>query len=310
VLLATWTLAPVAARFGGRAELGLWMGVASPLALVLGVGGGHNDLLMVGLLVAGLAIVAQGSWPALTLGAVVLGAATVVKTPAVAGVAFAVPLWLSARHPPPGRFPPLRRTLAATALAGGVGVATMSLVTILSGLGWDWVHEISSDISVINWLSLPTAAAIVLKLATGHLNGATALDGTMRTIRSVGSALTGVVLVGLWIVALRRAPLACLVVGLVAAAVLVPAVQPWYYCWALGLAGLVVTRRWMWLILMTVTVSSVIMIRPNGQGLQMDPAVISMIAGSAVASWIALHVRRTSPPASTPDHDRAEHAGT
>jgi hypothetical protein len=186
----------------------------------------------------------------------------------------------------------------------------MSLVTVVSGLGWDWVHEISSDVSVINWLSLPTAAAIVLKLATGHLSGATALDGTMRTIRSVGSALTGVVLVGLWIVALRRAPLACLVVGLGAAAVLVPAVQPWYYCWALGLAGLVVTRRWMWLTLMTVTVSSVIMIRPNGQGLQMDPAVINMIAGSALASWIALRVRRTSPPASTPDHDRAEHAGT
>jgi uncharacterized membrane protein YccC len=95
-----------------------------------------------------------------------------------------------------------------------------------------------------------------------------------------------------------------------AAAVLVPAVQPWYYCWALVLAGLVVTRRWVWIVLMTTIVSSVIMIRPNGEGLQMDPSLINIIAGSAVACWLTLRVRPNAVPTSAPDHDRAEHAGT
>jgi alpha-1,6-mannosyltransferase len=311
VLLAAWTLPPIARRVGGRAELGLWLGVASPLTLVLGVGGGHNDLLMAGLLVAGLAVVCRGSWVALALGAVLLGAATVVKTPAVAGLAFAIPIWLHVRQPSMRGYPPVRTIVASSILAGAVGIATMTIATVASGLGWAWVHEISSDISVINWLSVPTAIAIVLKLVTGHVSGATDLDASMRLIRSLGSALTGVVLAGLWFVALRRAPLACLVIGLGAAAVLVPAVQPWYYCWALMLAGLVVTRRWVWLVLMTTIVSSVIMIRPNGEGLQMDPAVINIIAGSAVACWLTLRTRRRpADPASAPDHDRAEHAGT
>ena len=186
----------------------------------------------------------------------------------------------------------------------------MTIASVGSGLGWAWVHEISSDISVMNWLSVPTAIAILLKLVTGHVSGATDLDAGMRFIRSLGSALTGVVLAGLWFVALRRAPLTCLVIGLGAAAVLVPAVQPWYYCWALVLAGLVVTRRWVWIVLMTTIVSSVIMIRPNGEGLQMDPSVINIIAGSAVACWLALWARPKAAPASAPHHDRAEHAGT
>src|SRR6185312_965038 len=215
--LAAWTLPPIARRMGGRTELALWLGVASPLTLVLGVGGGHNDLLMAGL----------------------LGAASVVKTPAVAGLAFAVPIWLHVREPHRRGFPPVRTIVSSSAVAGAVGLATMTMVSVGSGLGWAWLHEISSDISVVNWLSVPTAIAILLKLATGHVTGATDLDAGMRFIRSLGSALTGVVLAGLWFVALRRAPLTCLVIGLGAAASLVPAVQPWYYCWALVLAGLV-----------------------------------------------------------------------
>ena len=42
----------------------------------------------------------------------------------------------------------------------------------------------------------------------------------------------------------------------------------------------------------------------------MDPSVINIIAGSAVACWLALWARPKAAPASAPDHDRAEHAGT
>ena len=173
VLLAAWTLPPIARRMGGRTELALWLGVASPLTLVLGVGGGHNDLLMAGLLVAGLAVVCQGSWTALAVGSAILGAASVVKTPAVAGLAFAVPIWLHVRQPHRRGFPPVRTIVSSSAVAGAVGLATMTIVSVGSGLGWAWLHEISSDISVVNWLSVPTAIAILLKLATGHVTGAT-----------------------------------------------------------------------------------------------------------------------------------------
>ena len=50
-------------RAGGRADLAIWVGLANPLVLVLGVGGGHNDLLMVGLMAAALVVATgPGSW--------------------------------------------------------------------------------------------------------------------------------------------------------------------------------------------------------------------------------------------------------
>ena len=80
VLLLGWgllRLAPVP----GRA---LWLGVANPLVLVHLVSGGHNDALMVGLLVAGLAVAPRALLPAAAL----VTLAALVKVPALAGLAF------------------------------------------------------------------------------------------------------------------------------------------------------------------------------------------------------------------------------
>ena len=264
-----WTLPSIARRIGGRTELGLWLGVASPLTLVLGVGGGHNDLLMAGLLVAGLAVVCQGSWTALALGSAILGTASVVKTPAVAGFAFAVPIWLHVRRPHRRGLPPVRKIVSSAAVVGAVGIATMTIVTVGSGLGWPGCTR-SAPIS--RWsIGFPCRRPSQSCQPVPRGGGGDDLDASMQLHqitweRPHRGRAGGVVVRGASFCSIDLP-----VIGLAAAASLVPAVQPWYYCWALVLAGLVVTRRWVWIVLMTTIVSSVIMIRPNGRASRWIP---------------------------------------
>jgi alpha-1,6-mannosyltransferase len=60
-LVLTAVALPVLARACGvPAQRALWLGLANPLGLLHGVGGAHNDALMVGLLVAGAAVALRG----------------------------------------------------------------------------------------------------------------------------------------------------------------------------------------------------------------------------------------------------------
>lgn len=302
LLLWIRALPKLAANVGARADVALWLGAACPLTVVLGIGGGHNDLLMAGLMVAGVALASRGGpLPELALAGAVVGLAVAVKSPAAVALAFTVPLWLHARH-----FPmTARRVLVAGAVALSGALVAFAVITAVSGLGLGWTRQASTDVTVVSWLSLPTALAMLSKVVTGTLDGATAVDGTMRAIRAVGEAVAAATVAALWWMAFRRAPLAWLTIALAAVAVLVPAVQPWYFCWALAFAGLVVARRSALLALATLVVAAVVLVRPNGQGLEMKPAALPIIAGSLFVCWLAL---RAVPGRSAPDDDRTEHA--
>ena len=77
---------PTLARSAGRDPAGaVALGIGSPLALATLLGGAHNDALMIGLLVAGLAVGQRaGPLPGIVLCAVAAG----VKAPALLGVVF------------------------------------------------------------------------------------------------------------------------------------------------------------------------------------------------------------------------------
>ncbi len=194
LVLVTIALPVLTERAGGRADIAIWLVAANPLTLVLGIGGGHNDLLMVGLMTAGLAIVTAGGWRQLIIGVAVLSAAVAVKSPAVIAVAFAVPLWTSGRR---------ELTARAVTVVGLTAAATFSAITLASGLGFGWIGQANSGSSVVTWMSLPSSAAIVEDLLVGHVHGALKLDATMIEFRTVGTVVSIGVLVTLWIIANR-----------------------------------------------------------------------------------------------------------
>ena len=165
-----------------------------------------------------------------------------------------------------------------------------------SGLGLGWTHQLSVDSPAVSWTSLSTAAAIVGKalLGAGH---PAAVDATMRAVRRGGEWLAAAATAALWWVALwraplRRAPLAYLTVALAVVSVLVPSVQPWYFCWALAFAGLVIRTERVIVLAATVCVAFPMMTRPNGNGWDRTGWAALILAGSLTLCALTLRARQ------------------
>ena len=58
--LLVWALPELTRRLGGRVPVALWVAVANPMMVINMIGGGHNDLLVVGFLAAGALLALRG----------------------------------------------------------------------------------------------------------------------------------------------------------------------------------------------------------------------------------------------------------
>ncbi|MEU8635451.1 polyprenol phosphomannose-dependent alpha 1,6 mannosyltransferase MptB [Amycolatopsis sp. NPDC048633] len=215
---------PVLCRhLGARPERALWMTVANPLTVLCVVSGGHNDLLMVGLLAAGTALVLTGA-PELGFASVALAAA--VKAPAAVALPFLVWVWAAHR-------PGARGFFAVFAASVSIVVTTFGLCTVVAGVDLGWIRALSGNAVLEPWLSIPTAL--------GKLGGVVLPGPVVATCRLAG----WVVLAGLvtWLWWRSRAGGAAAVrgaaVALFATVVLAPVALPWYFTWPLVLGAAV-----------------------------------------------------------------------
>jgi alpha-1,6-mannosyltransferase len=197
------------------------------LLLVTLVGGAHNDALMLGLLVAGLALARTGRpVPAVVLCAL----AATVKVPAFAGVVFVGWAW-------PGADAEWRHRLRTTACAVAGGAVVVVAVSLASGAGLRWLTAADPG-KVVSWLDPATAAGLLAAKLT------TALGLGVHTTGAVGAARVAALAVAavIGLVLLRstdRVDLpAALGWTLLAVAVLGPVVWPWYETWGLALLAL------------------------------------------------------------------------
>lgn len=295
VLAIAWLLPMLAERYARRADLALWLAVANPLILVHTVGGGHNDAVMVALMLAGLVLASRpnADWRHL-LGALALTTlAAAIKSPALVAVAFVVPIYLSGR-------PELRSRgwLRYCALAAGIVVAVFTVVSLIAGVGLGWTKQVSSGAPVINFMSLPTLLAVGYRAAIGAAHAGTLVDATVRGFRTAGTVVSGLLLCYLWVRALRqrgqpRTVLKLLTVALFSVVVLGPAVQPWYFSWALtvGAALVLSPRKIFWVA--TGSIGLTLLTRPMGSSLEAVayiPAVI--IAAMAARTLLGPIVQR------------------
>ena len=197
VALLAWALV----RLADDPARALWLGVANPLVLLHFVAGGHNDALMVGLLLAGVAVARRSAAAA----AVLVTLAALVKVPALAGLAF-LPLLA------PGR-------VRAAVVVPVMTLATAVVVSFGTGLGWGWVGTLDTGRARLSLLSPLT----VLGTAVGALD-AVLLAGL------VAAGVLCLVLLALAAVG-RLEPVLALGLALLGVGVLLPVVQPWYLLW-------------------------------------------------------------------------------
>ncbi len=215
----------LARTVGADPHRAVWLDALNPIVIVHGVGGEHVDLLMVGFLVAGLALARTRA--GLVLGAVVIGLAALVKQPALLAAPVVGALWLI------GRRPTWPRTLVHAAGTSAIALATFVAISQTT-LGLGWLDGTGSPTKS----ATPTLAYLIAQ-AAGNPAG-------LQSILERVAAFIAVAAVGYLAVRhLRNRPLRFLALASVAWVAGFGAVREWYLVLPLALLGLAVGSRWL-----------------------------------------------------------------
>ena len=239
--LLIWATPRIARHIGANVPIALWICALNPLVIIHLMGGVHNEMLMVGLMAAGIALTFGGRHIA---GIAVIAVGVAVK--ATAGIALPFMVWVWMRHLCDRRgYRPLRAFAAAAGTSVVIFVAVFAVLSGVAGVGLGWLTALAGSVKIINWLSVPTAAANVIH-GIGGLFFPLSFYAVLQVTRLVGIAIVAVALPLLWWrfrhddrEALTGIAWAMLVVVLFA-----PAALPWYYSWPLAvIAPLAQSRR-------------------------------------------------------------------
>jgi hypothetical protein len=269
VVLIAVAVPKLAAALGKDPARAFWLGVCNPLVLIHFIAGAHNDSLMVGLMVAGLALAA---WKRPVAGILLCVLAASVKAPAAIAGAFIIAEAV--------RGAPRKRRLATLVRLASIGIGAFAFIGWATGLGWTWVGALSVPGANRSLLTPTTFVAHFLAIPFGH--GATILSLT----RAIALLLTvGGVGYLLW-----RAPRfgtvrACAyALGLVV--VLGPIVLPWYALWAVVVLAAAGDRRDR-LFAVIATIVFLIVLQPSGSTMPdlMLMITVVLLTGVAVAIW-------------------------
>ncbi len=272
VLLAVF--APRLARaLGADPARATWWVLLSPLVLLELVAPAHNDLLMIGLVVAGVTFAIE-RW--VLLGIAVCALAATIKLPAAAAIPF---ILVSCGD---------RRTLIRGVLVAAVVVAAVSLV---SGLGLGWISTTVFSTPDKVRLAITPATALGWTVAQVVPVGARGLESALGVVAFGLSCVLGAVL--LW--RSRHGNMVRnLGIALIAVAVCGPAAWPWYLTWGLVLLaaspGIQQSRA-----LALAVAASVLVVKADGilaLPLHTAPVFVLLYVGAGVAAGVVASRRR------------------
>jgi alpha-1,6-mannosyltransferase len=229
--LLIWATPRLARHLGADVPIALWICVLNPLVIIHLMGGVHNEMLMVGLMTAGIALTFERHHVA---GVTLVGVAVAVK--ATAGIALPFLVWAWMRHLRDRRG---YRPLPAFAAAGGASVlifvAVFAVLSGMAGVGLGWLTALAGSVKIINWLTIPTAAANLIH-AVGGLFFPVNFYALLQVTRLIGIVIIAVSLPLLWWRYRQndRAVLTGIGWAMVVVVLFVPGALPWYYTWPLA----------------------------------------------------------------------------
>ena len=152
VALIAWCMPKLARSCGVDAGPVFVLTALNPLVVLTLVGAGHNDAIMIGLLVAGLTA-ARYKHP--VWGVVLCALAAAIKVPAAVGIIYIGWDWL-------GTGLPLRQRIRPLVTAGIISTAVLTLLSTVSGLGWGWVANLATPGTVRSWLAPATGVGMAV----------------------------------------------------------------------------------------------------------------------------------------------------
>ncbi|MGW4370930.1 alpha-(1-_6)-mannopyranosyltransferase A [Nocardia takedensis] len=254
--LMMWAVPYLTKHLGGKPTVALWLAVLNPLVLIHLIGGVHNEMLMVGLMCAGIALVLERHHVA---GIVVVAIGVAIK--ATAGIALPFLVWIWMLHEkerraaqraglPPDQVTDSEHDDAAKptqdmphpslmfAKIAGLGLSVFAAVFVaasaIAGVGIGWLTALSGSKKIINWLSLPTIMAHTVTWITPF-----GTDPVLAVTRALCALALVAVLTWTWwrFRHSEREAVLGILIAFVAIVILSPAALPWYYSWPLALAA-------------------------------------------------------------------------
>ena len=293
VAMIVWALPRLARICGFDPVAALWLGALNPLVLFHLIGGGHNEALMLGAMLAGLVIGVQRS---LVAGTVLITLGVGVKATAGMTLAFLV-IMLALRAG--GRW---RDLLRCAAQVGAVAIVTFAVFTWLAGVGAGWVTALGAPGSVRSFLSVSTTLGVGAGQAGLLLGLGDHTQAALDVMQPVGTAIGSVIaVIIMWQCWQRRInPVLGLGMAMGAFVLLSPVIQPWYLLWAvLPLAASTADPRYrtvtVWL-----TVLFSVTIMPNGATIPVFVIVQAVIVAAVVVASVLFTLRREGLPTAHP----------
>ncbi|MFI7668987.1 alpha-(1-_6)-mannopyranosyltransferase A [Nocardia sp. NPDC049526] len=311
--LMMWAVPYLTKHLGGKPTVALWLAVLNPLVLIHLIGGVHNEMLMVGLMCAGIALVLERHHVA---GIVVVAIGVAIKATAGVALPFLVWIWMlhererralqrAAQSPgatqhveseaeparPSAEVPHPALMFAKIA---GLGLSVFAVVFVaasaIAGVGIGWLTALSGSKKIINWLSLPTIMAHMVRWVTPFQ-----MDPVLAVTRALCALALIAVLAWTWwrFRHSEREAVFGILIAFVAIVILSPAALPWYYSWPLALAAGFALSTTTLMVLVGLCTWLMLVFQPDGSiGLYSFGHVAAATFAAVVA---ALSLRRVDP---------------
>jgi alpha-1,6-mannosyltransferase len=284
--LLIWAAPRVARHVGADGAAALWICVLNPLVIIHLMGGVHNEMLMVGLMMAALALAFSGHHIA---GVSLIAVAVAVK--ATAGLALPFMVWVWTRDLRRRRgYAPGKAFAAATVALALIFVAVFAVLSWLAGVGLGWLTALAGSVKIINWLTVPTATANLVNVF-GSLLFPVNFYAVLDVTRIIGIAIIAISLPLLWwrFRHTDREALIGVALAMGVVVLFVPAALPWYYTWPLAVVAALAQSRKAIAAIAGLSTWITVIWKPDGAHGMYSWAHVLLAAGCAAVAWYSLY---------------------
>lgn len=280
-----WAAPRVARHIGANGAVALWICVLNPLVIIHLMGGVHNEMLMVGLMMAGIALTFARHHAA---GATLIAIAVAVKATAVLALPFMVWVWM--RHLREARTQGTIRAFAtASAASVAIFVAVFAVLSWVAGVGLGWLTALAGSVKIINWLTIPTAIANLTN-AVGGLFVPVNFYAVLDVTRIAGIIVIAVSLPLLWWRFRHddREALMGIAWAMLMVVLFVPAALPWYYTWPLAVISALAQSRASIALIAGFSTWIMVIFKPDGSHGMYSWIHVLLATACALAAWYSL----------------------
>jgi alpha-1,6-mannosyltransferase len=256
VALIAWCIPKLARAYGRDAGPVFVLSVLNPLVVLTLVGAGHNDAIMIGLLLAGITT-AKSRHP--VWGVVLCTLAAAIKAPAGLGILYVAWDWM-------GVGLTWRQRVRPLVTAGLLALGILAALSLISGLGWGWVANLETPGTVRSWLAPATGIGMLLSGIAHAVGLGVSSSAVLSVTRVIGLLSAGAAAIYLLLNSERIGALRALGLSLLLFVVLGPVVQPWYLTWGILLLA-PVAGRYLRSLMIALSVASPFIGLPGGRTL-------------------------------------------